>query len=360
MRAVFILLMFCSWGIQAQDAIGPDGSRYWGPMRDGAPNGYGRLVAPDGSVYTGEFRAGLFHGRGTILLRNGQVIEGLFVEGHLPGRTAPARGATPDVDAERREAALAVEMALLRQRPLLDAALASLAPREPGRINLYAVAVGGDGTQDVFRREAEFVRGSLDHVFGTRSRSLVLANGLADRAPMATVASLREALQAVAARMDREQDILFLYLTSHGTSDHELVLGQGGMMLRSLRAADLAAMLRESGIRWKVVVLSACYAGGFLDALRDEGTLAIAAARRDRQSFGCTAQAELTWFGHAFAREALPGAASFQDAYRRALPLVAERETRERIPDGERSLPQMQEPRPIAEQLARWWSQSRR
>jgi hypothetical protein len=359
-KALAVLLVLFSCAAKAQDAIGPDGSRYWGPLRDGAPNGYGRLVSPDGSVYTGEFRAGLFHGRGTILLRNGQVVEGLFVEGHLPGRTAPARGATAEVDAERRQAALAVETALLRQRPLLDAALAGLAPREPGRINLYVVAVGGDGTQDVFRREAEFVRGSFDQAFGTRGRSLVLANGLADRAPMATLSSLREALQAVAARMDREQDILFLYLTSHGTGEHELVLGQGGMMLRSLRAADLAAMLRESGIRWKAVVLSACYAGGFLDALRDEGTLAIAAARRDRQSFGCTAQAELTWFGHAFLKEALPGAASFQDAFRRALPLVAQREARERIAEGERSLPQMQEPRPVAEQLARWWSQSRR
>jgi hypothetical protein len=359
-RALAVLLIVFSCGATAQDAIGPDGSRYWGPLRDGSPNGYGRLVAPDGTVYTGEFRAGLFHGRGSILLRDGQVIEGLFVEGHLPGRNAPARGTTADVDAERRQAALDVELALLRQRPLLDAAFAALAPREPGRINLYVVAVGGDGTQDVFRREAEFARDSLGQAFGTRGRSVVLANGLADRAPMATVSSLREALQAVAARMDREQDILFLYLSSHGTTDHELVLGQGGMMLRSLRAADLAAMLRETGIRWKAVVLSACYSGGFFDALADEGTLAIAAARRDRQSFGCTAQAELTWFGHAFLKEALPGAASFQDTYRRALKLVAERESRERIPEGERSLPQMQDPRPITEQLARWWSQSRR
>lgn len=360
MKVLAALLIVFSCAATAQDAIGPDGSRYWGPLRDGMPNGYGRLVGTDGSVYTGEFRAGLFHGRGSILLRNGQVIEGLFVEGHLPGKSSPARGATQDVDAERRQAALEVEAALLRQRPLLDAALAALTPREPGKANLYLLAVGGDGTQEVFRSEAEFVRATFDRDFGTRGHSLVLANGLADRAPMATVSSLREALQAIAARMDRDNDILFLFLTSHGSSDHELVLGQSGMMLRALRPADLAGMLRESGIRWKAVVMSACYAGGFLEALRDEGTLTIAAARHDRRSFGCAAQAELTWFGHAFFKEALPAAASFQDAFRRSLALVAERETLEKIAEGERSLPQMHSPAPISERLARWWSQSRR
>ena len=41
------------------------------------------------------------------------------------------------------------------------------------------------------------------------------------------------------------------------------------MILASdLHAANLATMLRESGIRWKVVVLSACHAGSFIDALK--------------------------------------------------------------------------------------------
>ena len=360
MRAALLAaLLSVSLQLPAQDATGPDGSRYWGPLRDGQPHGAGRLVAPDGSIYIGEFRAGLFHGRGQIWLRNGETLEGNFVDGQLPGREAPVRGVDPAADAARRQAALEVETALLRQRPLLDAALGALAPRQPGRINLFVLAVGGDGSQDVFRREAEFVRAQFDRDFGTRGHSLVLANGPADRLPMATLAGLREALKAIAARMDRDQDILFLFLTSHGTSDHELLLDQDGMLLRALRPADLAGLLKESGIRWRVVVLSACYAGGFLDALKDERTLVIAAARQDRRSFGCTAEAELTWFGRAFFKDALGASASFEDAFARTVALVNEREAKEKIADNARSLPQMLSPGPIREQLRRWWAQPR-
>ena len=343
----------------AQDAIAPDGSRYWGPLRDRLPHGVGRLVAPDGSIYIGEFRGGVFNGPGRIFLRNGEVIQGIFVDGQLPGREAPVRGADNAADAERRLSAQAVEIALLAQRPILDAALAKLAPRRPGRINLFLLAVGGDGTQEVFRREAEFVRERFDRDFGTAGHSLVLANGRAGEVPMATVESIREALRAITSRMDREQDILFLVLTSHGSSDHEILLDQSGMLLRAIRPDDLAALLRDSGIRWKAVVLSACYAGGFLDALKDDRTLVIAAARADRRSFGCTADADLTWFGRAYFQDALPGSASFEDAFAKARALVLDREKQQKIPDGERSLPQMDAPAPIAAQLQRWWAQPR-
>ena len=361
MRAIFLAgLISVSLQLLAQDATAPDGSRYWGALRDGVPHGTGRLVSPDGSIYIGEFRGGLFHGRGRILLRNGEEVAGLFVDGQLPGREAPVRGADSAADAARRQAALEVESALLQQRPLLDAALGALTPRQPGRINLFLLAVGGDGTQDVFRREAEFVRAQFDRDFATRGHSLLLANGRADRAPMATLASLREALQAIAARMDREQDILFLFFTSHGTSDHELLLDQGGMLLRALRPADLAGLLNESGIRWRAVVLSACYAGGFLDALKDERTLVITAARHDRRSFGCTAEAELTWFGRAYFKDALAASGSFEEAFGKARALIAEREAGQKIAERERSLPEMLNPRPISEQLRRWWSQPRK
>ncbi|HEX9398432.1 MAG TPA: C13 family peptidase [Burkholderiales bacterium] len=361
MRAFLLAsLISVSLGLNAQDATAPDGSRYWGPLRDGKPHGLGRLISPNGSVYTGEFYDGLFHGSGRIEMSNGEILEGQFVEGQMTSRGPARRGAPGDLEAERRQVALDVESALLAQRPLLDAALASLTPRSPGKPNLFVLAVAGDGSQDVFRREVEYVRAQFDRDFGTRGHSVALVNGrgLADRAPMATLASMREALRAIAARMDRDNDILFLFLTSHGTREHELVLNQGGMLLRGLRPADLAGLLKDSGIRWKAVVVSACYGGGFLDALRDERTLVIAAARHDRQSFGCTEEAEFTWFGRAFFKDALAASGSFEEAFRKAQALVAEREAGKKIAVNERSLPQISSPRPISEQLKRWWPQS--
>ena len=264
-------------------------------------------------------------------------------------------------EAQRRIAAQ-VETALYAQRALLDRAIAGVAPREPGRINLFLLAVAGDGTQEVFHREVDFVRAQFERDFHIGAHSLTLVNSRNTLAtvPMATRTSLREALAGIAARMDREQDILFLFLTSHGSKDHQLALDIDGMDLLNLPAADLAAMLRESGIRWKAIVVSACYSGGFIDALRDDHTLIITAARRDRTSFGCADENEFTDFGRAYFKEALPQSSSFQDAYRKAVALVDEWEKKDgRAKPGEQSEPQMDNPKPVEEQLRRWWRQAK-
>ena len=116
-------------------------------------------------------------------------------------------------------------------------------------------------------------------------------------------------------------------------------------------------MLRRSGIRWKVVVVSACYSGGFIDSLRDDNTLVITAARHDRSSFGCTDNAELTYFGRAFFKEALPKSRTFREAFTRADELVAEWERKDQ-PKEPRSLPQLRSAAPIEAQLGRWAAQN--
>jgi hypothetical protein len=130
--------------------------------------------------------------------------------------------------------------------------------------------------------------------------------------------SIREALQAIAARMDKEHDILFLFLSSHGSKDHKFVLDQSGMDLRRLSASELAELLKETGIRWKAMVVSACYSGGFIDPLKDDHTLVITAARHDRRSFGCSDDSEFTYFGEVLFKDTLPQSASFQDAFAKA------------------------------------------
>lgn len=264
--------------------------------------------------------------------------------------------------AEQERIAASVETALYSQRALLDRAIAGVAPREPGRINLFLLALAGDGTQEVFHREVDFVRAQFERDFhiGAHALTLVNSRNTVGTAPMATRTSLREALAGIAARMDREQDILFLFLTSHGSKDHQLALDLDGMDLLNLPARELGSMLRDSGIRWKVVVVSACYSGGFIDDLHDDHTLIITAARRDRTSFGCADENEFTDFGRAYFKEALPQASSFQDAYRKATALVDEWEKKDgRAGPGEQSEPQMDNPAPIEEHLRRWWRQAK-
>jgi hypothetical protein len=267
-------------------------------------------------------------------------------------------------DAEQIRIEQQVEAALYLQRPLLDQALATLNPSDPSRIGMYFLGVAGDGTQEVFRREVEYVRKQFDRDFGTRGRSLTLINSrtTVDTQPMATRTSLRAALQAIARQMDRQKDILFLFLTSHGTPTHELVLGQFGMDLPGLPARELARLLKQQQIRWKVVVVSACYAGGFIAPLEDEHTLVITAARKDRSSFGCADDNDFTYFGRAFFKESLPNSNSFDEAFRQSGKLITSWELRDRqsAPKNEvipHSYPQMSSPATVLAYLARWRAQ---
>ena len=68
---------------------------------------------------------------------------------------------------------------------------------------------------------------------------------------------------------------------------------------------ELARLLEPLAERNLVIVISACYSGGFIDALKDERTLVMTAARADRTSFGCSDDSDFTYFGRALFAEAL-------------------------------------------------------
>ncbi len=366
-----------------------EGTIYEGSFVDGQLEGPGKATSSSGS-YEGEFKQWMFNGQGVLKLKNGDIYKGGFANGvydgqgtltyakpRPDGRTADSGvwryGSLPNED-DRAKTRANVEAALYSQRQLLDKALASLNQRQAGRINLYLLAVAGDGSQEVFRREVDFVQAEFARRFGTAGHTVTLVNSrnTVQSAPMATVSSIREALGAIGARMNRDEDILFLFLTGHGSRDHRFSLYQNGMDLEGLRAPVLGTLLKESGIRWKVVVVSACYGGGFIDPLQDGRTLVIAAARKDRRSFGCADENDFTYFGRAFFKESLPKAASFEDAFRRAEVLVSEWERKDARDAGEsatpsaksfeenQSFPQISTTKEIDAHLKRWWAQSPR
>ncbi|PFH11903.1 hypothetical protein BCF11_4370 [Collimonas sp. PA-H2] len=338
--------------------VGKDGSRYQGDFKDGKFDGMGIYRNTDGDEYKGSFAYDLFNGGGILSYASPQK------DGRSTDIGAWRYGKLVDKAAER-QTKINIETALYGQRALLDKTLAALAPHAPGKINLYLLAVAGDGSQEVFRRETEFVRKQFDRDFGTQGRSMVLVNSrntVAEQ-PMATVTSIRESLNAIAGKMDKENDILFLYLSSHGSQSHELSLAQNGMTLRYLEAKELAKLLEETGIRWKVVVVSACYAGGFIDPLKNAHTMVIAAARRDRTSFGCADDNDFTYFGRAFFQKSLPASASFSEAFDKAKVLVTTWETDDtklKDDDGEilHSEPQMYHTATIDAYLKKWREQT--
>jgi hypothetical protein len=233
--------------------------------------------------------------------------------------------------------ALTREDAFYRQPQLLGEALSGLQPQNPDATDLYFVGVGGDAEQGVFLREVRSVEQLMDEQFATADHSIVLINNYraAMDYPIATVTALERSLQRVAQLMDREQDILFLYLTSHGSRDHEFVLDFWPLKFKPLNPAVLKQMLDSVGIRWKVLVVSACYSGGYIEPLRDPHTIVITAAAADKTSFGCSDENDWTYFGRAFFQQALvQNGGDLDQAFAKARQIIAERESEEGIDEA--------------------------
>nr|WP_292007599.1 C13 family peptidase [Chiayiivirga sp.] len=116
----------------------------------------------------------------------------------------------------------------------------------------------------------------------------------------------------------------------------------------------MRAALDASGIGWRVLVISACYSGGYIEALRDPRTLVVTAASKDRASFGCGSNSDITWFGKAYLAQALNQSADFVVAFDAARTSI---ESWEAEDDIAASKPQIERGAQIEAQLARWREQ---
>jgi hypothetical protein len=242
------------------------------------------------------------------------------------------------------------ETLLFDQPARITAAVNRMAPQQEGRPDVFFLSFAGHGFQNVFRHEALFAQEVFAHRYGSGERSLALINDDEDQDgyPLAMGAGLREALKQVGAKMNRDEDIAVVMLTSHGSRDGELTVTHPKTPLRSLTAKDVRSALDGAGIRWRVVIVSACYAGTFIEPLSNPETVVITAADSDHNSFGCADDRDLTYFGEAFLRDALPGAENLSAAFKRAREIIAKRETAEGKPH---SNPQMFVGREIAGRL---------
>ena len=144
--------------------------------------------------------------------------------------------------------------------------------------------------------------------------------------PWATTLNLERSLRALAEAMDTERDVLVVYLTSHGGADFKLAAENWPLKVEDLTADQLRAMLDELGIRHRVIAVSACYSGGWIEPLQSEDTLIMTAADKDHTSFGCGSKSELTFFGRAVFDEQLRKTLSFEEAFNAAVPVIKQRE----------------------------------
>jgi hypothetical protein len=236
--------------------------------------------------------------------------------------------------------ALAEERLFHLQGQLIERALAAITPGRPGVSELYFVGFAPDASQDVFLREMRFVKRLFDERLGTAGRSIALASShdALEEFPIGSATNLSRALARVGQAMNPDEDVLFLFVSAHGDREHRLSAAQPPLELAALTPTALARMLQDAGIKWRVVVISACYSGGYIEPLRDDNSLVITAAAPDRSSFGCEAGRDFTYFGQAYFRDALAKTRSFAQAFELAKETVGKQEAAERLLP---SMPQM-------------------
>ncbi|MDR2015743.1 MAG: C13 family peptidase [Azoarcus sp.] len=213
------------------------------------------------------------------------------------------------------------------QPRILDEQLARIEAGKPGVPEIFFLGVAGS-EEGVFMRETITVEQLFRDHYDTVGHSMILVNNpaTAQKLPFATHESLSRALRRIGEQMNGKEDLLFLFLTSHGFADHRFSIKLRPFEFSDLTPQALRKALDEAGIKRRVVVVSACYSGGFVPALADGNTLVITAASDDHNSFGCDDTNDLTDFGRAYFDEALRETRSFTKAFERAKATIAARE----------------------------------
>ncbi|MDB5846507.1 MAG: putative rane protein [Rhodoferax sp.] len=222
------------------------------------------------------------------------------------------------------------------QQQLWTRQVAELAPQRPGVTDVYGLVFAPFAGQDVFLRESSMVAGVLRQRFDAEGRVLQLVNdaSAAQDFPWATPLNLTRAIDAIAARMDRDNDVLVVYLTSHGASNFHLSAEHGPLEVEPLTPQLLRTALDQAGIRNRVIAVSACFSGGWVAPLAGDHTLVMTAADATHTSYGCGRKSALTFFGRAMFDEQLRKTTSFEDAFAAAVPVIRQREDEAGKEDG--------------------------
>jgi len=257
----------------------------------------------------------------------------------------------PDAESARRPRVNA-EQVFYAQPDLLELQRRRLKRQRAGVSDIYFVGFGSYADEDVFMKEIRVVRELFDTRFDTTGRSVALVNNVSTSGdtPIASATNLERTLRHLGKIMNRHEDVLVLYITTHGSHRHRLSVRFDPLALNAIDPARLKQMLAESGIKWKVVVISACFSGGFIEAVRDPHTLVMTSADALNESFGCGALSEFTYFGQALFDVAMRKTRSFPEAFQQARAEIVEREKKERLKP---SNPQMVMGTAIEKHLAR-------
>jgi hypothetical protein len=227
-------------------------------------------------------------------------------------------------DKDRQTPALPDNLAQIEkaQPSLLQAEVARLTPESKGMTNVYALGIAGWGDQDVFVKELDGGLEAIASVLPIKDRAIRLINhrDTLETIPLANLQNFAAAVHAIGAVMDKSRDVLVLLLTSHGEkTGFALELPEG---TTELTPQQVASTLDGEGIKNRVVIVSACFAGIFVPPLANDNTIVITAADANNTSFGCAPERDWTYFGDAFFRQSLHPGSDFENSFEHARILI--------------------------------------
>jgi hypothetical protein len=206
-----------------------------------------------------------------------------------------------------------------------------------GETDLFFIGFAGDASEDVFMNETKSAQAIMDQRLNTFGRSMVLINNqkTVENIPLANSHNLKTSLKQIAELMSIDEDILVLFLTSHGSEDHYLTANFPPFKLNNLNADTINAALNAAGIKWRIIIISACYSGGFIKPLTDPYTLLITASNATQNSFGCGHDGQYTYFGDAYLENGLKQTRSFMQAFKVAKEIILKREKKEGLENSD-------------------------
>jgi len=218
------------------------------------------------------------------------------------------------------------------QAALLQAEVSRLTPPRDGTPAVYALGIAG-WADDVFLKELDGGLAAIGGILPIRGRTLRLVNHreTLESLPLASQRNFSAAVHAIGKVMNKDDDVLLLLMTSHGEPTG-FGLRLPNEVISELTPQEVAATLDREGIKNRIVIVSACYAGIFVPPLANDDTIVLTAADAKSTSFGCTPERDWTYFGDAFFRQSIRPGWDFQHAFNNARVLIEGWELMDRAP----------------------------
>ena len=253
------------------------------------------------------------------------LILAIFLCAAAPGKINPSKGPG------NRKADYGQVQSLIRESLNRE-----IADENPGEIELFFLGVALYGKQDVFMRETLYAQEIFEDknlkMYGrtksSHSLSLINNKKTARRHLFASKENLTEVISFLGEKMG-EEDILFIYFTSHGSRDHKLSLILPSYLRGGLNSEEIRTMLDNADIPWRILVVSACFSGGFIPNLESPKTIVASAADADHSSFGCTDTRNFTYYGEALFKRQMKEGMDVVDALNGIPPIIIEMEAKQ-------------------------------